>query len=121
MSATTQPWPTLIRLDKAKGMLEVAFDSGDRFELPAEYLRVHSQSAEVKGHGAGPRAVVGGKKNVKIRDLEGVGNYAVRIVFDDGHDSGLYTWDYLHALGAHHAKNWALYLEQLAAKGLTRG
>jgi len=92
-----RPWPTEVRLDKAKTTLTVTFDSGETFGLPAEYLRVESPSAEVQGHGPAQKQVVGGKRSVKIAGLEPVGNYAVRVLFDDGHDTGLFSWDYLHA------------------------
>jgi DUF971 family protein len=108
---SSNPWPSEIRLNPAHDMLSVAFDNGDRFELGAEYLRVESPSAEVRGHGGGPKTIVKGKENVKISGLEPVGNYAVRIGFDDGHDSGLYSWAYLHRLGAHKNKIWAEYLK----------
>jgi DUF971 family protein len=104
-------WPTELRLDAAKTTLNVAFDNGDSFSLPAEYLRVESPSAEVRGHGGGPRTIVKGKKDVKIAGLEPVGNYAVRIGFDDGHDSGLFSWAYLHQLGAEKDRIWAEYLK----------
>lgn len=93
------PWPTELRLDAAKTTLSVAFDNGERFALPAEYLRVESPSAEVQGHGPGEKQIVTGKEHVRITALEPVGNYAVRIVFDDGHNTGLYSWDYLYGLG----------------------
>ena len=108
-------WPSEIRLNPAHDILTIAFDNGDRFELKAEYLRVESPSAEVRGHGAGPKTIVKGKENVKISGLEPVGNYAVRIGFDDGHDSGLYSWDFLLTLGRQHARIWAEY--QTALKG----
>ena len=108
---SSNPWPSEIRLNPAHDMLSVAFDNGDRFELGAEYLRVESPSAEVRGHGGGPKTIVKGKENVKISGLEPVGNYAVRIGFDDGHDSGLYSWAYLHRLGADKNKIWAEYLK----------
>ena len=92
------PWPTELRLDAAKTTLTVSYDSGERFALPAEYLRVESPSAEVQGHGPGEKRIVTGKESVAIAALEPVGNYAVRIVFDDGHDTGLYSWDYLRKL-----------------------
>ena len=113
-------WPSEIRLDPAKTTLTVAFEDGDRFQLPAEYLRVESPSAEVQGHAASQKQTVGGKKTVKITALEPVGNYAVRILFDDGHDTGLYSWDWLHELGRDRNKKWAAYLEALGAQGLTR-
>ena len=92
-------WPTELRVNPARNTLTVAFDSGERYALAAEYLRVESPSAEVRGHGGGPKLAVTGKENVKIARLEPVGNYAVRIVFDDGHDSGLYSWDLLRQAG----------------------
>ena len=103
-------WPTELRVSPARDVLTVSFDSGERFELAAEYLRVESPSAEVRGHGGGPKLVVRGKDAVKIARLEPVGNYAVRIVFDDGHDSGLYGWDFLLRLGREHASIWAAHL-----------
>jgi DUF971 family protein len=108
------PVPIEIKLRRASRVLEVSFADGSRFELPFEYLRVHSPSAEVKGHGPGQETLVLGKENVGIRAVEPVGQYAVRLVFDDGHDTGLYTWKYLHELGRDHAPNWARYLERKA-------
>ncbi len=102
-------WPSEIRLNPAKDRLSIAFADGARFELRAEYLRVESPSAEVRGHGGGPKVIVKGKQDVKISGLEAVGNYALRIGFDDGHDSGLYSWDYLRRLGAEEARIWAEY------------
>jgi DUF971 family protein len=113
-------WPTELRLDPSKTVLTVTFDSGERFALAAEYLRVESPSAEVQGHTASQKQIVGGKRDVKIRGLEPVGNYAVRILFDDGHDTGLYSWDYLHTLGRDHNAKWSTYLRALAANGLER-
>ena len=92
-------WPVELRVNPARNVLTIAFDDGKRYGLGAEYLRMESPSAEVRGHGGGPKAVVTGKENVKISRLEPVGNYAVRIIFDDGHDSGLYSWDFLAELG----------------------
>src|SRR3954471_10465066 len=109
------PWPTELRLNPDHNVLTVAFDSGERFELWAEYLRVESPSAEVRGHGAGPKTIVKGKQNVKISGLEPVGNYAVRIGFDDGHDSGLFSWAYLFKLGAERDRIWAEYLKAAGA------
>jgi DUF971 family protein len=106
-----RPWPTELRLDPTKATLSVAFDSGERFVLPAEYLRVESPSAEVQGHGPGQKQIVTGKEQVKIEGLEPVGNYAVRIRFDDGHDTGLFTWDYLHELGREQRSKWTAYLK----------
>jgi DUF971 family protein len=99
-------------------VLEVAFDDGTRFELPFEYLRVYSPSAEVRGHGPGQEALQLGKHEVGVRSVDPVGNYAVRIVFDDGHDTGLYTWGYLQELGRMRAENWQRYLDRLAKLGL---
>ncbi len=114
------PWPTELRLNPERGLLTVSFDDGARFELTSEYLRVESPSAEVKGHGPGQRQTVAAKREVKIARLEPVGNYAVRIVFDDGHDTGLYSWAYLRTLGEEHGEKWPAYLEELAAQGLGR-
>jgi DUF971 family protein len=114
------PWPTEIRVDKDRHLLEVRFDDGTRFELSAELLRVLSPSAEVQGHAPSQRVTVPGKKAVAIARLEPVGNYAVRIAFDDGHDTGLYTWDYLHELGEHREARWQGYLDDMASKRLTR-
>jgi DUF971 family protein len=105
----SNPWPSEIRLNPARDMLTVAFDNGECFGLRAEYLRVESPSAEVRNHG-GPKTIVMGKEQVKIAGLEPVGNYALRIAFDDGHDSGLYSWAYLHQLGAGEKEIWATYL-----------
>jgi DUF971 family protein len=103
-------WPTELRVSPGRDILTVSFDSGERFDLGAEYLRVESPSAEVRGHGGGPKLLVTGKEDVKIARLEPVGNYAVRIVFDDGHDSGLYGWDFLFKLGREHDRIWAAHL-----------
>lgn len=111
------PIPTEIKLRHRSRVLEVSFDDGSRFELPYEYLRVHSPSAEVKGHGPGQETLVLGKQDVGIRTAEPVGQYAVRLVFDDGHDTGLYTWKYLHELGREQEQNWARYLQRVAASG----
>jgi DUF971 family protein len=102
-------WPSELRLNAGRDALYVTFDNGDAFVLRAEYLRVESPSAEIRNHG-GPKTILKGKAHVKITALEPVGNYAVRITFDDGHDSGLYSWDYLHQLGAEHDAIWAAYL-----------
>jgi DUF971 family protein len=114
------PTPTEIRLNRAEQVLHVAFDDGARFALPAEYLRVESPSAEVQGHGPGQRVIVPGRRHVGILRIEPVGHYAIRLVFDDLHDSGIYSWDYLHALGREQAERWAAYEQALAAKGLSR-
>lgn len=119
--ASVRPWPTEIKLRKAERLLEVAFEGGARFALPAEYLRVESPSAEVQGHSASQKQTVPGKRNVTIEGVEPVGNYAVRLIFSDGHDSGLYTWETLYRLGREHDAIWAEYLAALEAKGLSRG
>jgi len=118
--ATTDPWPTEIKLDKERRAITVTFDDGASFALPAELLRVLSPSAEVQGHGPAERVTVPGKKAVRILRLEPVGNYAARIVFDDGHDTGLYTWRYLRELGENKEARFDAYLEDLAAKHLSR-
>ena len=112
-------WPSELRLNPGRDILTVSFDSGEDFALAAEYLRVESPSAEVRGHG-GPRKILRGKEAVKITALEPVGNYAVRISFDDGHDSGLFSWDYLHELGRDQNKKWDAYLRALRIQGLQR-
>ena len=113
----TAPTPTEIKLRSRSRVLEVTFDDGKRFELPFEYLRVHSPSAEVKGHGPGQEVLVLGKGNVGIRAVEPVGQYAVKLVFDDGHDTGLFTWAYLYELGSEHAERWADYQARVARAG----
>ena len=113
-------WPTELKVDKDKRVLTVTFDDGRSFMLPAELLRVLSPSAEVQGHSPEQRVTVGGKKNVSIVRLEPVGNYAVRIVFDDGHDTGLFVWEYLRELGENREARWQSYLQDLAAKRLSR-
>jgi DUF971 family protein len=110
----SDPLATEIRLRRASRLLEVSFSDGSRFELPFEYLRVHSPSAEVKGHGAGEEVLVLGKEQVGIAAIEPVGQYAVKLVFDDGHDTGLYTWKYLHELGRERPQKWARYLARKA-------
>jgi DUF971 family protein len=120
MSETKAPWPTEIRLKKDRRVLAVAFDDGVEHDLPAEMLRVLSPSAEVQGHSPEQRVTVPGKQNVTIAALDPVGNYAVRLTFDDGHNTGLFTWAYLRTLGDERATRWAEYLAELAAKGLSR-
>jgi DUF971 family protein len=115
-----QPRPSEIRLHQKSRVLEVAFDDGARFELPCELLRVYSPSAEVRGHGPGQEVLQVGKERVNIRAIEPVGTYAVKLVFDDGHDSGLYTWDLLYRLGARRAEFWDNYLQRLAQAGHAR-
>lgn len=114
------PTPSEIRLKRAERLLEVVFDDGARFSLPAEYLRVESPSAEVQGHGPGQKVLVAGRREVGIMRVEPVGHYAIRIAFDDLHDSGIYSWAYLHQLGTEQAVRWAAYEQELAAKGLVR-
>ena len=112
--------PTEINFHKVSRILELAFSDGTRFQLPAEYLRVYSPSAEVQGHGPGQEQLVWGKRNVKISRLEPVGSYAVRIIFDDGHSTGLFTWPYLLKLGRERETIWQGYLDKIAAAGFSR-
>lgn len=112
--------PTEIRLRKAEKLLDISFEDGRQFTLPAELLRVESPSAEVQGHSPDGKTIVGGRRNVAITDVEPVGTYAVRICFDDGHNTGLYTWDWLYRLGDEQAFIWKAYLDALAAKGMSR-
>ena len=114
------PWPVELRLKRAEKRLDIEFDDGKQFSLPAEYLRVESPSAEVQGHGPGEKIIVAERAHVGIIDLEPVGNYAVRIKFDDLHDTGIYSWDYFYQLGVEYDKRWQAYLAALAAKGLSR-
>jgi DUF971 family protein len=114
-------WPTELRLAKDGKTLTVAFEGGESFALAAEYLRVKSPSAEVQGHSPDERKTVPGKKNVAILQVEPVGNYAVRLVFDDMHSTGIFTWEYLLELGRNQPAYWQDYLKELAAKGMTRG
>ena len=116
----SEPRPTELRLDKDKRVLIVSFDDGPSFALPAELLRVLSPSAEVQGHSPDQRVTVAGKRNIGIARLEPVGNYAVRIMFTDGHDTGLYVWEYLRQLGEEKEQRWQEYLKDLAAKRLSR-
>lgn len=118
--AGPRPWPVEIRVVSAEKVLEVDYDDGKRFRLPAEFLRVHSPSADVKGHGPGQEVTVFGKRDVGIAGVEPVGNYAVRLLFDDGHDTGLYSWDYLYELGANQDVMWDKYLKNLEAQRLSR-
>ena len=114
------PMPTEIKLHQKSRMLEIAFSDGQRFELPCELLRVYSPSAEVRGHGPGQEVLQVGKKNVEITDVQPVGSYAVQLVFSDGHDSGLYSWDYLHDLGVNQEALWKRYLERMNEAGASR-
>lgn len=120
MPLGTRHWPVEIRLKTADKTLEIDYDDGSRFTLPAEYLRVESPSAEVQGHGPGDRKIVPGRRHVGILEIESVGNYAVRIKFDDLHDTGIYTWNYLYELGSDFEARWQRYLEALKARGLSR-
>jgi DUF971 family protein len=119
-TATTRPWPTVVRLNKDRRSLKVSFEDGASFSLPAEYLRVESPSAEVQGHSREERKTVPGKRDVEILEVLPVGNYAVRLVFDDMHSTGIYAWDYLHELGREQETRFQEYLDELKSKGLSR-
>jgi DUF971 family protein len=116
----TEHWPTEIRYLSAEKQLVVSFDSGETFTYPAELLRVESPSAEVQGHGPGQKQIVARRRHVGIMEVEPVGNYAVRLKFDDLHDSGIFSWQYLYRLGRDKDALWQTYLDSLAAKGLSR-
>lgn len=116
----TDAWPTEIRLHKDRRTLSVTFDDGAAFALPAEYLRVESPSAEVQGHSPSDRQLVAGKREVRISEVIPVGHYAVRLVFDDGHSTGIFTWDTFATLGREQDERWKRYLQELAAKNLSR-
>jgi DUF971 family protein len=116
----TTPQPSEIRLDRNRRLLKVTFDDGSLFELPSEYLRVHSTSAEVKGHGSEEGMLQTDKEHVKITDVQPVGNYAVNLIFDDGRNTGLYTWPFLYELGCEKEAKWRAYLARLAAAGHSR-
>jgi DUF971 family protein len=116
----TAPVPTRLVLHRASRELEVGYADGSSHRLPCEYLRVFSPSAEVRGHGAGEPMLVGGKRNVGIAGIDPVGRYAVRLRFDDGHDTGLYSWDVLDELIAQHEQLWGRYLRRLAEHGMSR-
>lgn len=118
--APPERWPTEIRLSGDKRTLNVAFEDGGKFALPAEYLRVSSPSAEVQGHSPSERKVIGGKRDVAILSVEPVGNYAVKLTFDDMHDTGLFGWGYLYDLGREYRNRWATYLSELDERGLVR-
>ncbi len=122
MSTADAPeaWPTELRLHKDRRTLSVAFDNGESYDLAAEYLRVKSPSAEVQGHSPDERKTVSGKKNVAVLELHPIGNYAVRLVFDDMHSTGIYSWTYLLELGRRHADYWQDYLDDLRGKNLSR-
>ncbi len=112
--------PTEIRLQKKSRQIVIAYDDGSRFELSFEYLRVNSPSAEVKGHGPGQEVLQTGKENVQVTAIEPIGHYAVRLVFDDGHNTGLYSWSYLYELGTERDSKWQAYLDRLEAAGYAR-
>jgi DUF971 family protein len=118
--STPPAWPVEIRVKRAERRLEIDFDDGTTFAFPAELLRVESPSAEVQGHTPSHKTIVPGKRNVAITSVEPVGNYAVRILFDDGHSTGIYSWVYLHRLGRERERIWRAYLDALAARGLSR-
>jgi len=123
MASAPEPslaWPTEVRLRKDKATLRITFDTGESFEFPAEFLRVQSPSAEVQGHSPAERKTVGGKRDVMILEVHPVGNYAVRLVFDDMHSTGIFSWDYFIRLGRDQERLWHDYLDELAAKGLSR-
>ena len=120
MNPDSAPWPTELRVNRTEKTLRVTFDDGATFTLPAEFLRVESPSAEVQGHGPGQKTIIAGRRHVGIMDLEPVGNYAVRIMFDDLHSTGMYSWRYLHYLGRNQERLWAAYLDALAQQGLSR-
>jgi DUF971 family protein len=116
----SSPKVTGITLHRASHALEVAFDTGETFRLPCEYLRAHSPSAEVQGHGPGQRVLQHGKRNVNIEEISPVGHYGVLLKFDDGHNTGIFSWDVLYDLGSNQAKNWQAYLDALEAAKLSR-
>lgn len=120
ISATADPWPLEVRYTAASKNLTVAFDDGVTFTYPAEFLRVESPSAEVKGHGADEKRIVAGRAHVGIMKVEPVGNYAVRLHFDDLHDTGLFSWRYLYELGTRQDEIWQTYLAELDTRGLSR-
>ena len=117
---TDTPSPTEIKLHQKSRVLEIAFADGRRYSFPFEFLRVYSPSAEVRGHGPGQEVLQVGKKEVEIKQIEPVGSYAVQLVFSDGHDSGIYSWDYFYNIGAHQDEMWAHYLERLREAGASR-
>ena len=119
-ASKSRPWPTELRLAKDRKTLTISFEGGERFALDAEYLRVMSPSAEVQGHSPEERKTVPGKCGVAILEVQPVGNYAVRLVFDDLHSTGIYSWDYLAELGRDRSQKWQDYLDELASQGLSR-
>ncbi len=118
--SSTAPWPAELRLVREEARLEIEYDDGVTQSLPAEYLRVESPSAEVQGHGPSQKKIIAGRRHVKITAIEPVGHYAIRILFDDGHDSGIYSWSYLRELGDGQRERWAAYEAVLQTRGLKR-
>ena len=114
------PWPTDLKFNRADAQLDITFNTGERFSLPFELLRVESPSAEVQGHGPGQRQLVPGKQHVGVSKVVQTGNYAVRIEFDDGHNSGIYTWDFLYKMGLNLEQRWANYVAELDEAGFSR-
>jgi len=114
------PWPVEIRVNRTEKYLAVTFDNGDSFQLPAELLRVESPSAEVQGHGPGQKTTIAGRRHVGIMDVEPVGHYAIKIKFDDMHDTGIFSWRYLHHLGKKQDQLWQGYLKALEEQNLSR-
>ncbi len=114
------PRPTEIKLHQKSRLLEIAFDDGKQFSLPCEYLRVFSPSAEVRGHGPGQEVLQVGKRDVEIKEIEPVGVYAVKLAFSDGHDTGLYSWEYLYELGEKQESSWKSYLARMEQAGASR-
>ena len=114
------PIPTEIKLHQVSRLLEIAFSDGRRFALPYEFLRAYSPSAEVRGHGPGQEVLQVGKKNIELKGIEPVGSYAVQLIFSDGHDTGLYSWDYLYELGENYAELWDRYMSRMTAAGASR-
>ncbi len=117
---TSTPKPVDIKLHQASRVLDIVFDDGNRYEYPCEYLRVYSPSAEVRGHGPGQEVLQTGKENVNIAGIEPVGNYAIQLEFDDGHNTGIYAWDMLYTLGRDKTELWAEYLNRLEKAGHKR-
>ena len=120
MPAPSTPHPTEIKLHQTSRVLEIAYSDGRTFKLPYEYLRVHSPSAEVRGHGPGQEVLQTGKRDVTISEVEAVGHYALRPKFSDGHDTGIFSWDYLYELGDDQEQNWRRYLQRLDTAGASR-
>jgi DUF971 family protein len=120
MSGPEKPIPTQIELHQKSRVLEIGFSDGKLFSLPYEFLRVYSPSAEVRGHGPGQETLQVGKKDVEISAAEPVGTYAMQLVFSDGHDSGIYSWEYLHSMGVNQEKMWQEYLQRMEAAGAKR-